>query len=146
MAEALLTDLSDGKFIGYSAGSHPGGRVNPFAIEKVKQTGYPLENLRSKSWHEFAGPSAPQMDFIITVCDNAAGEVSPLWRGRPATAHWSCEDPEAVEGTDEEKRMAFAKVFRQMALKVLAFIDLPDDLLGRQVLHQEIKRIGSMQV
>ena len=110
MAEALVTTMGKGRFRGFSAGSRPGGQVNPFAIEQVKATGYPLDMLRSKSWDEFAAEDAPQMDFIITVCDNAAGEVCPVWPGRPVSAHWGFEDPAAVEGTDEEKRAAFNKI------------------------------------
>ncbi len=112
MAEALINTMGDGRFAAYSAGSHPGGTVNPFAIEQVAATGYPVDALRSKSWNEFAVSGAPVMDFIITVCDNAAGEVCPVWPGHPMTAHWGVEDPAAVEGTDDEKRRAFVKIFR----------------------------------
>ena len=98
MAEALLNTLGKGRFQAYSAGSHPGGVVNPFAIEKVRVLDYPLDRLRSKSWDEFAVPGAPQMDFIITVCDNAAGEVCPIWPGQPISAHWGFEDPAAAQG------------------------------------------------
>ena len=107
MAEAIVTTLSNGRFIGYSAGSHPTGAVNPFAVEVVRAIGYPLDKLRSKSWDEFARPDAPPMDFIITVCDNAAGEVCPVWPGKPVTAHWGFPDPAAVTGADEQKRQAF---------------------------------------
>ena len=146
MAEALVTTLSNGKFKGYSAGSQPGGRVNPFALEKVQKTGYTLENLRSKSWDEFARPDAPHMDFIITVCDNAAGEVCPIWPGHPASAHWSFQDPAAIEGTEEEKRAAFDKVFRQIAIRMHAFISLPFQLLDQTAIQQEIRKIGDTSV
>lgn len=146
MAEALVTTLSNGKFKGYSAGSQPGGKVNPLAIEKVEKTGYPVENLRSKSWDEFARPDAPHMDFIITVCDNAAGEVCPIWPGHPASAHWSFQDPAAVEGTDDEKHAAFDKVFRQMATRLHAFISLPLHMLDKAAIQQEIRKIGDPSV
>ena len=146
MAEALVTTLSNGKFKGYSAGSQPGGKVHPLAFEKVQKTGYPLENLRSKNWDEFARPDAPHMDFIITVCDNAAGEVCPIWPGHPASAHWSFQDPAAVEGTEEEKRAAFDKVFRQIATRMHAFISLPFQLLDKTVIQQEIRKIGDATV
>ncbi|HEY9281356.1 MAG TPA: arsenate reductase ArsC [Eoetvoesiella sp.] len=146
MAEALVTTFSNGKFKGYSAGSQPGGTVNPFAIEKVEKTGYPVENLRSKSWDEFARADAPHMDFIITVCDNAAGEVCPIWPGHPASAHWSFQDPAAVEGTDDEKRAAFDKVFRQMATRMQAFVSLPLHRLDKAAIQQEIRKIGDPSV
>jgi arsenate reductase (thioredoxin) len=146
MAEALVSTMSKGRLKGYSAGSKPGGKVNPFAIEKVKETGYPLENLRSKSWDEFARPDAPHMDFIITVCDNAAGEVCPIWPGHPASAHWSFEDPAAVEGTDEQKRAAFENIFRQIMGRMSIFLALPIDKLEKHVIQQEIKKIGNTPV
>jgi arsenate reductase len=146
MAEALVTTMGNGRFKGYSAGSKPGGKVNPFAVEQVIKTGYPIGQLRSKSWDEFAQPDAPHMDFIITVCDNAAGEVCPIWPGRPATAHWGFEDPAAVEGGDEEKRAAFEKVFRQIMARMNAFVSLPIALLDKHAIQQEIKNIGNIPV
>ena len=146
MAEAVVTIMSKGRFQGYSAGSKPGGKVNPFAIEKVKETGYPLENLRSKSWDEFARPDAPKMDFIITVCDNAAGEVCPIWPGHPASAHWSFEDPAAVEGTDEQKRAAFNKIFKEIVARMNTFLAIPMDKLEKHVIQQELTKIGETQV
>jgi arsenate reductase len=125
MAEALLNTLGMGRIRAYSAGSHPTGKVNPFAIEEVEGLGYPLKNLRSKSWDEFARPDAPKMDFVITVCDIAAGEVCPVWPGKPLTAHWGFEDPAAVQGTDEEKRRAFRKVFHEIRARVASFVNLP---------------------
>jgi len=146
MAEALVTTLGKGRFRGFSAGSKPGGKVNPFAIDQVKATGYPIDNLRSKSWDEFGAAGAPHMDFIITVCDNAAGEECPYWPGHPMTAHWGFEDPAAVEGTDEEKRAAFAKVFRQIMGRVDTFVNLPMHTLDEHAIRQQIKAIGEAPV
>lgn len=146
MAEALVTTMGKGRFRGFSAGSKPGGKVNAFAIEQVRKAGYPLENLRSKSWDEFAAPDAPHMDFIITVCDNAAGEVCPIWPGHPATAHWGFEDPAAVEGTDEQKRAAFEKIFKQIMARMTTFVGLPLHLLEKNAIQQEIKKIGDTPV
>jgi arsenate reductase len=143
MAEALLSTLGKGRFQTFSAGSHPGGTVNPFAIEQVKKTGYDLSRLRSKSWDEFAAEGAPRMDFIITVCDQAAGETCPFWPGHPVTAHWGFQDPAAVGGTDEEKRQAFDKVFRQILGRAGAFANLPFHVLDKTALQQELKRIGA---
>lgn len=146
MAEALATTLSQGRFRGYSAGSRPAGKVNPLAIELVEQAGYPVDQLRSKHWDEFAGPDAPRMDFIITVCDNAAGEACPYWPGHPATAHWGFEDPAAVEGSDAEKRAAFDKVYQQIRRRMLAFLSLPPALLDTPAIRHEIARIGESPV
>lgn len=146
MAEALVTTMGHGMFKGYSAGSNPNGVVNPFAIEQVKKTGYPTDNLRSKSWDEFAGPDVPHMDFIITVCDNAAGEVCPIWPGHPSSAHWGFQDPAAVEGTDEEKRAAFERIFKQILARMNAFVSLPLNMLEKHAIHQEIKKIGAAPV
>jgi arsenate reductase len=146
MAEALVTTMGAGRFRGFSAGSKPTGKVNPFAIEQVQQLGYPLGELRSKSWEEFAAPGAPHMDFIVTVCDNAAGEACPHWPGHPATAHWGFEDPAAAEGTDEQKRAAFEHVCRQIAVRVGAFVNLPPDLFGTPAIQDAIAAIGEMPV
>lgn len=146
MAEALVTTMSKGRFQGFSAGSKPGGTVNPFAIEQVGKTGYPVDKLRSKSWDEFAGPDAPHMDFIITVCDNAAGEVCPYWPGHPATAHWGFEDPAAVEGTDAQKRAAVEKVFKQILARMNSFVSLPVHLLDKHAIQREIDKIGGTPV
>lgn len=146
MAEALVTTMGKGRFQGFSAGSKPGGTVNPFAIEQVRKTGYQVAKLRSKSWDEFAGPHAPNMDFIITVCDNAAGEVCPHWPGHPATAHWGFEDPAAVEGTDEQKRAAFEKVFKQILARMNSFVSLPVQMLDKHAIQREIDKIGDTPV
>ena len=142
MAEALINTMGGGRFEAYSAGSHPGGTVNPFAVEQIAATGYPLDRLRSKSWDEFATPDAPAMDFVITVCDNAAGEVCPIWPGHPLTAHWGFEDPAAVAGSDDEKRRVFAKVYRQILNRVHLFVNLPLAVLDRQAIKRELDEIG----
>ncbi|GBG13617.1 ArsC family transcriptional regulator [Novimethylophilus kurashikiensis] len=142
MAEALFNTLGNGCFKAYSAGSHPTGKVNPFAVDQLKTIGYATENLRSKSWEEFAQPDAPQMDFVITVCDNAAGEVCPIWPGAPLSAHWGFEDPAAVKGSDEEKRAAFRTVFDQIRKRVSRFVDLPLDNLDQGAVKRELDKIG----
>jgi arsenate reductase len=142
MGEALFNTLGAGRFKAYSAGSHPSGRVNPFAIEQVKALGYPVENLRSKSWDEFALPDVPQMDFVVTVCDNAAGEVCPIWPGQPVTAHWGFADPAAVEGSDDEKRATFAQTLRQMRNRVQLFMSLPLETLDRMAIESRMRAIG----
>ncbi len=146
MAEALVTTMSKGRFTGFSAGSRPVGRVNPLAIEQLSQTGYPVENLRSKSWDEFAGLDAPRMDCIITVCDNAAGEACPLWPGHPASAHWSFEDPAAIDGTAAQKRAAFAKIFRQIAARIDTLLALPPDRLEQDGIALALQSIGAAPV
>ena len=142
MAEALFNTLGAGHFKAYSAGSHPSGRVNPFAIEQAGALGYPTENLRSKSWDEFAQPGAPQMDFVITVCDNAAGEACPLWPGKPVTAHWGFPDPATVVGTDEEKRAAFAQTLRQIRTRVQQFLNLPLETLDNMTIEKRMRDLG----
>jgi arsenate reductase len=145
MAEALINTMGGGRFHAYSAGSYPTGRVNPFAIEQVAALGYTITDLRSKSWDEFAQPGAPQMDFIITVCDRAAGETCPVWPGQPISAHWGFEDPAAVEGDDEVKRRAFARIFRQIMTRVRIFVSLPLDKLDKLAIQQEMNHIGRIQ-
>jgi len=117
--------------------------VNPFAAELVAKLGYPAEMLRSKGWEEFEAPDAPHMDIVITVCDNAAGEVCPIWPGHPMTAHWGFEDPAAVEGSDEEKRAAFSRIFREIAQRVDLLIQLPVDKLDHLALSSEVRAIGT---
>lgn len=142
MAEGLLNLLGHGRFRAYSAGSQPTGRVNPFAVEILQSVGYDTSDLRSKSWDEFGAADAPQMDFIITVCDNAAGEVCPIWPGHPVSAHWGFEDPAAVQGTDDEKRAAFKKIFQQIRSRIQLFLALPVDKLDRMSLLNEMREIG----
>lgn len=143
MAETLVTTMGKGRFRGFSAGSHPGGMVNPYAIEQIASTGYPVENLRSKSWDEFAAPNAPQMDFIFTVCDNAAGESCPIWPGHPLSAHWGFQDPAAFVGTEDAKRELFHKVFRQIVSRMNVFVSLPLHMLEKNAIEHEIKKIGA---
>lgn len=142
MAEALFNVLGKGRFRAYSAGSHPTGAVNPFAVERCAAIGYDTSNLRSKSWDEFATPDAPRMDFVVTVCDQAAGEVCPIWPGSPLTAHWGFEDPAAFDGTDEQKRKVLDKVFRQILGRVSQFVNLPLHVLDRNAIQQEMRAIG----
>lgn len=145
MAEGLVNTMGEGRFKAYSAGSYPGDKVNPFAIEKVRSLNYPVDQLRSKSWDEFAAPGAPQMDFIITVCDNAAGEMCPVWPGQPISAHWGFEDPAAVEGTDAEKRRAFEQTFRHMMNRVRLFVNLPLKMLDQTAIKRELANIGKTE-
>ena len=146
MAEALVSTMGKGRFRGFSAGSHPGGTVNPLAIELVAGTGYPIDTLRSKSWDEFSSSEAPQMDFVITVCDNAAGEICPHWPGQPMSAHWGFEDPAAAVGTEDEKRAVFQKIFRQIMTRMNLFVSLPLAMLEKNALHRELKAIGTSEV
>ena len=143
MAEALLNTMGAGRFTAYSAGSHPTGRVNPYATEQVRSLGCPVESLRSKSWDEFARPDAPVMDFIVTVCDNAAGEVCPVWPGKPVTAHWGFPDPAAVTGTEEEKRAAFARTMHQIRNRVQLFMSLPLETLDRMAVESRMRALGN---
>jgi len=144
MAEALFSTLGKGRFKAYSAGSHPTGKVHPIAIETVALLGYPVNDLRSKSWDEFATPDAPQMDFIFTVCDKAAGEICPVWLGKPITAYWGFEDPAAFIGSDEEKRREFQKIFRYMTNRVNLFINLPLAGLDKFAIKREVNAIGQI--
>jgi arsenate reductase len=142
MAEALLDSLGRDRFKGYSAGSQPAGQVNPFTIELLRKSGYRVDDLRSKSWDEFAVPGAPRMDLVITVCDNAAGEVCPVWPGQPVSAHWSFQDPAAFRGPDDEKRRVFERIFQQIGNRVRLLVSLPIEELDRLALERRIKEIG----
>ena len=142
LAEALFNTMGAGCFQAYSAGSHPSGQVNPFAVEQVQALGYPTDNLRSKSWDEFAQSGAPEMDFVVTVCDNAAGEACPIWPGHPVTAHLGFPDPAAVQGTDDEKRAAFAQTLRQIRHRVQLFLSLPLETLDRMAIENRMRAIG----
>jgi arsenate reductase len=142
IGEALFNTLGAGRFHAFSAGSHPTGKVNPYAIEQVQRLGYPVENLRSKSWDEFAAPGAPALDFVITVCDKAAGEVCPFWPGQPITAHWGFPDPAAVEGADAEKRAAFTRTLHQIRNRVQLFLSLPLETLDHLAIEKKMRDIG----
>jgi arsenate reductase (thioredoxin) len=142
MAEKLLEHWGKGKFKGYSAGSHPTGKVNPFAVLTLKTYGLPTRGLRSKSWDEFAVEGAPHLDFVFTVCDNAAGEVCPYWPGQPMTAHWGVEDPAAVEGTDAVKLEAFRTISKVLENRIKIFTALPFDKIDKMRIQEEINAIG----
>ncbi len=142
IAEALLNRWGNGKFHAYSAGSFPKGEVNPLAIELLESMKLPTENLRSKSWDEFAKPDAPKMDFVFTVCDQAAGEACPIWPGSPTTAHWGIPDPVAVEGTEEQRMAAFRDTVRRLDARIKLFIALPFDKLDRLAIKREAEKIG----
>ena len=142
LAEAYLNSAGGGRFRGYSAGSHPGGKVNPFAIELLQKNRIPVDGLRSKNWDEFAIPGAPKLDFVFTVCDNAAGEACPLWPGQPITAHWGVADPAAVQGSDDEKRKAFLLAFTQLSTRIRLMLNLPIEKLERQALAARLLQIG----
>jgi len=145
LAEGILARDGQGKFRAYSAGSQPKGMVNPFAIKVLQNFGYSTEGLSSKSWDVFASSDAPKMDFVFTVCDNAAGETCPLWPGQPMTAHWGIEDPASVEGTDLDKERAFIEAFRFMRNRIQAFISLPITAIDKLALKQELSTIGLME-
>jgi arsenate reductase len=142
MAEGILNRLGGGRFRAFSAGSHPTGVVNPLAIEKLEREQIDPSFARSKSWDEFARPDAPAMDFVITVCDNAAAEVCPVWPGQPITAHWGIFDPAAVEGSEGEKHMAFAKAFVILERRIALFTSLNPASLERFALEHRVRDIG----
>jgi arsenate reductase (thioredoxin) len=142
LGEALFNTLGAGRFRAYSAGSHPKGRVHPMAIELARSIGYPVQGLRSKSWDEFAAPRGPELNFVITVCDKAAGEVCPLWPGQPITTHWGFPDPAVVEGPEDVQREAFAQTLRQMCRRVELFLALPVETLDRLALEAKMRAIG----
>jgi len=142
MAEALLNHLGRGRFRAFSAGSHPTGRVNPIALATLEKNHLSTESARSKSWDEFAGPDAPPMHFVFTVCDNAAKEVCPIWPGQPMTAHWGVADPVAVEGTQEQKERAFSLAFRELSARIGIFTSLRLDALDELAIQRAIDEIG----
>ena len=142
LAEAYLNTRGRGRFTGYSAGSHPAGKVNPFALEILEKNQIDTSNLRSKNWDEFARPGAPRMHFVFTVCDQAAGEVCPVWPGQPVTAHWGVDDPARVEGTDAEKRQAFLRAFAVLSTRINLFLNLPLDKFGRLIVISKLDEIG----
>ncbi|MBU1223546.1 MAG: arsenate reductase ArsC [Gammaproteobacteria bacterium] len=142
LAESLLNNLGRGRFCAFSAGSHPGGQVNPFALALLEKNRFPTGELRSKSWDEFAQPDAPQLDFVVTVCDNAAGEICPVWPGQPITAHWGIPDPAAAAGSDEQKRHAFVDAMNQLQRRISMFVSLPFATLDGMKLQHAVREIG----
>lgn len=142
MAEAILNQKGSSRFTAYSAGSHPSGIVRPEAVRQLERAHLPTTGLRSKSWDEFAKPGAPQLDFVFTVCDNAANEVCPLWPGQPMTAHWGVPDPAAVHGTSEQIEKAFREAFFLLDRRISLFLSLPMPSLDRLSLKRELDKIG----
>ena len=145
LAESILNIEGKGRFKVYSAGSQPKGDVNPLALKELAALGYPTEGFRSKSWDEFAEPGAPEMDFIFTVCDSAAGEACPVWIGHPMTAHWGVEDPASVDGSDVEKGRAFAQAARFLKNRIMAFVSLPLASIDKLALEAHLRQIGAME-
>ena len=142
IAEAILNRVGAGRFMAFSAGSHPKGEVHPFALQLLKSLNHDTSFARSKDWSEFAAPGAPEMDFVFTVCDNAAAEACPVWPGQPMTAHWGVPDPAAVEGTEAEKHLAFAETYRMLNNRISIFISLPMDSIDRLALQKRLDDIG----
>lgn len=142
LAESLLNHWGRGRFRGFSAGSFPKGQVHPMALELLQRMNLPTAGLRSKSWDEFAAPGAPPLDFIFTVCDNAAGEVCPVWPGKPMTAHWGIADPAAAVGTDTEKAFAFRKALKELETRIKLLMELPVASLDRMKLQETLRAIG----
>ncbi len=144
IAECVLNRYGQGRFRAFSAGSQPTGRVNPYALELLKNQNHPTAELRSKNWNEFAAPDAPRLDFVFTVCDNAANEVCPVWPGQPMTAHWGVPDPAAVEGIEAVKRAAFADTMRMLTQRISIFTSLPLTSLDRLSLQKRLDDIGKI--
>ena len=147
LAESILNSplIGKGRFRAFSAGSRPAGKVNPFALEILQRNHFPTGELRSKNWEEFATPEAPHLDFVFTVCDNAAGEVCPIWPGQPMTAHWGIPDPAAVEGSDDEKRTAMSHASTLLMRRLSIFANLPIEKLDHVALKQELDGIGKLR-
>ena len=145
LAEAILNQIGKGRFRAYSAGSHPAGQVNPYVLETLAAQNLPVAELRSKSWDEFAAPGAPALDFVFTVCDNAAGEVCPVWPGQPVSAHWGIEDPAAVQGDDAARRHAVHTALQLLNRRISVFINLPFAKLDKMALKQEVDSIGRLR-
>ncbi len=145
IAESVMRRDGGGRFRSFSAGSHPKGEINPFAVAVLKAANYPVDGLRSKSWLEFAGPDAPVMDFVFTVCDNAAGETCPVWPGQPMSAHWGIEDPAAVQGSDLEKEAAFVAAFRYLKNRISIFMNLPLRSIDSLSLATRLREIGRLE-
>jgi arsenate reductase len=143
LAESIVNHLGAGRFKGYSAGSHPRGRVHPYALDQLASLGFPAAGMHSKSWDVFAVAGAPHMDFVFTVCDDAAGEACPAWPGQPMTAHWGLPDPAAVEGSEIDKRAAFRAAFAALERRIRLFMSLPFASLDRMALQQRLDAIGT---
>ncbi|MEO8019384.1 MAG: arsenate reductase ArsC [Pseudomonadota bacterium] len=146
LAEALINHWGRGRFVGYSAGSSPKGTVHPIALELLKHMKLATDGMRSKSWDEFAKPGAPTLDFVFTVCDNAAAEACPVWPGQPMTAHWGVADPAAVEGSDTDKWIAFRQTFRELESRIKIFTSLPIESLDRVKLQERLREIGKVHL
>ncbi len=146
LAEALMNHLGKGRFRAFSAGSHPTGKVNPFAVKLLENQGLSVDDLRSKSWDEFGAPDSPPLDFVFTVCDNAAGEVCPFWPGHPITAHWGVADPAAAEGDDAIKMLAFRQAFRELENRIKLFASLPFQSLDKIRLKNKLDEIGKTRL
>jgi len=144
IAEAILNQLGAGRFQAYSAGSQPKGSVNPHTITLLQGLGYETSGFRSKSWSEFAGPGAPALDFVFTVCDNAAGEACPVWPGKPVTSHWGVPDPAEATGSDAEIAMAFKEAYRMLHQRISVFVSLPIRSLDQLTLQHRLKQIGRL--
>ena len=145
LAEAIMGREGMGRFQAFSAGSQPVGEVNPFALDLLKKLNFNTSSARSKNWDEFAQPGAPELDFVFTVCDNAAGEVCPVWPGQPMSAHWGVEDPAAVEGSDADKALAFADTFRMLTNRISIFVNLPFQSIDKLSLQAKLDEIGAQE-
>lgn len=146
LAEAILQSEGHGRFKAYSAGSNPAGKVHPYSLDLLKIMGHPIDNLRSKNWDEFSTADAPRLDFVFTVCDNAAGETCPVWPGQPMTAHWGIPDPAAVIGSEAERRAAFTEAYRMMFNRISLFLALPLDSIDKMSLQSRLVEIGAEKV
>lgn len=144
MAEAILNRLGRGKFRAFSAGSHPTGRVNPLTLQTLRNAHYDVSEARSKSWEKFSGPDAPKLDFVFTVCDDAANEVCPIWPGQPMTAHWGLPDPVKAHGNDAERAVAFADALRMLTNRIGIFVNLPLEKLSKLSLQEQLDEIGKV--
>ena len=145
LAESILNKIGNGRFKAFSAGSHPSGAINPHVLEFLEKRNFPTADLRSKSWNEFAAPDGPALDFVFTVCDNAAGEVCPVWPGQPVTAHWGVEDPVSVDGDDDAKRKAVLTAFALLNHRISLFASLPIAKLDAMSLKKELDEIGRVR-
>ncbi len=145
MAESILNRLGAGMFRAFSAGSHPTGKVNPLTLNILRKTNYDVSKLRSKSWDEYAAPGAPKLDFVFTVCDDAANEVCPIWPGQPMTAHWGLPDPAKTQGTEAERNLAFADTMRMLTQRIGIFVNLPLDKLSKLSLQRQLDEIGQIR-